>query len=158
VVPPSRGTFRFFIEGASLHDQASRGFHRIRSLYVDEHSRLAGIPPEATTFSTVIDSCKTPCYWTYFLKLVPTTSNEAKGYQLAGTRHFQSIQQPSTYLGNLVVHYETSALRMVIKRSKLSWLHSLTSGLGLIGGAVAIMGVCTAFFSVAHKTGTVLKA
>ena len=143
VAPPSRGTFRFFFDGLLRPgDLAEKGRHQIRALYVGESSELSYIPLQATQFSLSEESvCPSICYWTYFVKIIPTTSNSVDGYQLAGTRHYQSLQAPNQYAGSLAFSYETSSLRMTITQRSYSWFHSLTSMLGVIGGTVAIMAL-----------------
>ncbi|KAH9257363.1 hypothetical protein BASA82_000832 [Batrachochytrium salamandrivorans] len=84
-------------------------------------------------------------YWTYFLNLVPTTSNGQLGYQVAATRSFHQAafnpMQPNDVVGSIYFVYEASALRMVIdsRPGIMSLLHFMARVLGVVGGVFALV-------------------
>jgi hypothetical protein len=158
IVPPARGTFRFFVDGRMPPgSRAESARHMIRRLAVGASETLSGVPAVATRFQMADEaSCPGPCVWSYFIKLVPTTSHGVDGYQLAGTRHSQAMPPAHPYVGSLVIQYESSPLRMKIATRSLSWPHAVTSALGVIGGLVAVAALIGALAATRRGKAPVL--
>jgi hypothetical protein len=138
-VPPGKGTFRIYPFNVALENMYAN--HRIDKLMIG--APLSGVPYEARSLATEAVHQGRSGAWSYYLSLVPTTSNEIDGYQIAATRTFVELSSPMTVRGSLYFHYEASPVRMVMNSSVtfLKMMHFFARSIGIISGLFAFVGL-----------------
>lgn len=144
-----KGTFRILPKHGQSGDHRSHAFgntHAIHSLRFGQD--IAHGKPLVVALPLEDDNdahASSTGYWTYFLNLVPTTSNGQQGYQVAATRSFHRAAldpaQPNDAVGSIYFIHEASALRMVIdsRPGVMSVLHFKARVLGVVGGVFALV-------------------
>ena len=143
-VPAGKGTFRIYPAAIALENIHAN--HRIYKLLVA--TELPGVPYEARSLKTETATSTRSGAWSYFLSLVPTTSNGVHGYQIAATRTFVEMSNPLAARGSLYFYYESSPVRMHLD-SRLSFskfFHFAARALGIISGLFAFVGASRELF------------
>lgn len=139
-VPAGKGTFRMY-PSVMMSPDSVHANHRVNKIVVG--NELPGVPKEARALKTEVVTTDKAGAWSYYLSLVPTTSNGVRGYQIAATRTFVELNDPRTARGSLFFHYEASPVRMHLESrvgfSKL--LHFLARAIGILSGLFAFVGL-----------------
>ena len=151
-IPVGRGTFRIY--PAMMTPDGTRGNHRVNAISFGD--RLHGIDKSALVLQTESARTEVPGAWSYFVNLVPTTSNGVDGYQLAATRNFVELRNPYQSRGSIYFHYDSSPVRMFLE-NRLTLgriLHFFARALGIVSGLFAFVGTFREIFVNVHgKTG-----
>jgi hypothetical protein len=149
-VPTGRGTFRIYPTTPTMENVHAN--HRIDRLTFGK--ALAGVSSEARSLKTINAKTDRVGAWSYYLSLVPTTSNGAHGYQIAATRTFVELSHPLAAKGSLYFYYEASPVRMHLDNS-LSFsklLHFFARAFGIISGLFAFVGAFREVFFTINQS------
>jgi hypothetical protein len=143
-VPAGKGTFRIYPSQPSLENIYAH--HRVDKLGVG--TPIYGVDYYARLLKTDSVINDRPGAWSYFLSLVPTTSNGVDGYQIAATRNFVELSNPMAARGSVFFYYDSSPVRMYLD-SRLSIskvLHFIARAIGIISGLFAFVGAFREIF------------
>lgn len=137
--PVGKGTFRVY--PTLFNVEYIHGNHRVNAISAGDS--LPSVHYASTVLKTDSARTETVGFWTYFINLVPTSSNGVDGFQLAATRNFVDLKNANHIRGSIFFHYEASPVRMYLdNRMTLSkFLHFLARGLGILSGLFAFVGI-----------------